>query len=883
MALWKRVANVFRGARLNREIDEEIQAHLEEAEARGRDPEEARRAFGPLLATREASRDVRLVPWLESLLADVRFAWRQLVKSKVTSVAAILSLGLAIGCCTSAFRVIDALLLRPLPVADPDRLRFLSYQYSDHAGHKQWADSFEYPCFRQLREAVRGQAELMAISPAESIGAGYGSGGEPERVYRQYVSGWSLSALGLKAAVGRLLTESDDLTPGAHPYAVLSHDYWQRRFGGDPAVVGRKFSSGATYEIVGVVERGFTGTDTGVMTDVFLPTMMNARAIANQHWSWFRVWAKLAPGVTEQAVHQTLSGALAAFRAEKAKSFGDTPRDRIEAYVNAPLMLEPAGAGVSNLQKRYRRPLAALAALVALVLLIACANVANLMTAQASARAREMSLRVSIGAGRVRLAQMMLVEGALVALLATGVGALLAWWSAPFVVSMIASPGNAPRLALPADARVLGFGAALAFAVTLLFALAPALRASGVRPASVLKGGEDPHGRRRLMNGVLAAQVAFCFLVHLNAGLLVSTFERLTRQPLGFVPEGLLALETVGQRDQPYPVWQQAADHLRTVSGVEGAALATFPLMSGNGWSNSIWVDGQMRRGVEPYFLAVSPGWFDTMRIAWVDGRDFRPEDTHPRVAIVNEAFARQFFGGRNPVGQTFEKAENNRRNPIQIVGWVRDVRYRNLREPIRPTVYVPFRLDSGKPEFGDRNWATLMVRVAKEPGGGIAALLRSEVPRARPELRVAHVWTQTELVAQHAIGERLLAVLSAFFAAVALVLAAVGLYGVLDYSVLRQRKEIGIRMALGAPAATIAGRVTREITAVLVAGSAAGLALGLASQRYLATLLYQVKGTELTMLVFPAATILAASLVAALVPVVRALRIDPASMLRSE
>jgi predicted permease len=884
MSYWSRIANVFRSRRVNGEIDEELESHIEEAIAQGRDPEEARRAFGSALLRREDSRDIKIAAWLDSLRSDAVFGWRQLLKNKVTSGAAVVSLALAIGACTSAFRLIDALLLRPLPVAQPDRLYFLTHEYIDREGKPQTDDSFEYPLFRDLRASVKDGAELLAISYANRVELTYASDHEMEKAYRQYVSGRMFGSFELKPAAGRLLSEQDDVKPGSHPYAVLSHDYWTRRFGRDPGVVGRTFRIGGdVYEIVGVIGKGFTGTETGTVTDIFVPTMMNAKAIDAVGWSWFRTWVRLNGGTSQEQVRQKLQAVFSAFRQERVKLWDAGSKQAMERYVNAPLKLEPGAAGVSGLQKNYRRSLVILGIVVLLVLLIACANVANLLTAQAASRAREMALRVSIGAGRSRLVQLLLVESALIAFVASIFGGLFAWWSAPFVVGMINPPDNPARLILPADWRVLGFAVAISATVTFLFGLAPALRASSVKPMSALKGGEDPHSRRRLMNGLIAAQVAFCFLVHFVAGLFVATFDRLSHEPLGFTAERLITLDTVAKGKPAAAQWEEVTEHLRGVPGVESGALSGWALMSGNAWGSQVWIN---RRPPEddssPYFLGISPGWLQTMRIGLIDGRDFRTEDTHPGAAIVSEAFAKRFFQGRNPVGLYFEQMMEKKLVPIRIVGYVRDARYRNLREPIRPTVYVPFNRTSDKAGLGSPEWATLVVRTAGDPLA-LASALRKEVPRARSEFRVTNIRTQTELVEQQTLRERLLAMLSLFFATIALVLAAVGLYGVLSYSVLQRRREIGIRMALGARAGDVARRVVMEVFAMLLVGAFAGLATGLASERFIDTLLYAVRPTDIQMLALPLLTIFSAAVLAALPPVIHAVRIDPAVTLRME
>ena len=883
MSLWSRINNVFRVDRLSREIDEEFEAHIREAVEQGRDPAEARRTFGPRLRQRDESRDVRVIAWLDSLRADTVFGWRQLMKRKVTSAAAILSLALAIGACTSAFRLVDALLLRPLPVAQPEQLYALWRHEIFFDGTPQTFDGWAYPAFRLMRAAVKDQAELIALSYAERTDLTYGSDEEMEKAHVQYVSGWMFNALGLQPALGRLFTERDDITPGAHPYAVISYDYWSRRFGKDTNVVGRTFRMDSNlFQIVGVAPQPFTGTEPGTMIDIFVPTMMN-RSVERADSTWMRTIARLKPGIAIAPVREELNATSLAFERERAKTFAGMSKQSIDNWLKQTVFLEPAAAGVSGLQSDYRLSLAALGVLVALVLLIACANVANLMTAQAAARTREMALRVSIGAGRWRLVQLVLVESWWLAFLAAVIGGLFAWWSAPFVVGRINPADNPARLVLPADWRVFGFGLALAVSVTFLFGLAPALRASAVKPASALKGGEDPHSRRRLMHTLIAAQVAFCFLVLFVAGLLTATFDRLSNLSTGFSSDRLLTLQSVTERPQRPIVWEQVAEHLRALPGVETATLADVPLLSGYTSNNGVSVNGEAPTDVLAYFLNVAPGWLDAMRIPLLDGRDFNASDTNPGAAIVSTAFATEFFHGENPVGKAFEEAsDDGKRTSFRVVGLVRDARYRDLRGPMLPVAYLPFHR-TGEGDFGMVRRATFIVRTATPNPLAMASTLRREVARVHSGFRVSNIRTQLEINNSQTVRERLLAMLALFFAIVALVLAGVGLYGVLDYSVLQRRREIAIRMALGAKGGDVAWRVTAEIFAMVLMGSLAGLALGLASVQYIESLLYEVRATDVTMLAVPWLTVLAVTFLAAVPAVIRAVRIDPMAVLRAE
>jgi predicted permease len=861
MSLWSRIANVFRGDRVSREIDEELASHIEEAVAQGRDPAEARRAFGPTLRQREESRDVRLIGWLDSLRTDAVFGWRQLLKKKVTSATAIVSLALAIGACTSAFRLIDVLLLRPLPIMHPERLYALFHQSFGADGKLRILDAYEYPMFQQMRAAVKDQVGLIAVAFADRTDLTYGSDSDMEKAYRQFVSGSMFGVFGLRPALGRLLTENDDLTPGAHPYAVLSHDYWSRRFGRDPNIVGRSMRMGNTsYSIVGVCEKGFTGTQTGTMTDIFVPTMMNA-AVTQPSSGWIQVLAELKPDASPEAVRDRLRVPFRAYREALARGYTGMSKASVDRYLAETLMLEPAASGASELQKNYRESLVALGVLVGLVLLISCANIANLMTAQAAARARETALRVSIGAGRWRLTQLVLVEGAWLGFLASTLGGLFAWWSAPFVVSKISMPNSPARLSLPADYRVFGFLLVLTLAVTLLFGLAPALRASAISPASALKGGEGPQLRRRLMHTLIAVQVAFCFLVLFVTGLFVTTSNRLVNQPIGFSAERVLLLDTAAQRPQPPAIWNQVRERLRAMPGVEAVSLATFPLLSGAALVSSISTDGRTLSAERPYFLNVSAGWMETMKISLIDGADFRPGDRDSGFAIVNQTFARQYFSSERAVGKVFERVyAGGTRFRYEISGVAADARYRDMRGPMTAVAYVGFHSTDAKGQPQPIRSATFVVRTSGANPLALASILRREVPRARPEFRVSNIRTQEEVNRSHTVRERLLAMLAMFFAAVALLLAGIGLYGVLAYGVLQRRREIGIRMAIGAQASDIARRVIGDVLVMIVVGALAGLALGMGSARYVESLFYHVKPTDPAMLTFPSLLILAVS-----------------------
>jgi predicted permease len=492
-----------------------------------------------------------------------------------------------------------------------------------------------------------------------------------------------------------------------------------------------------------------------------------------------------------------------------------------------------------------------------------------------------MALRISIGAGRRRLIQMVLVESVIIALLAAAAGGLFAWWAGPFVVSRINPADNPARLLLALDWRVIAFALALTLGVTILFGLAPALRASAVKPASALKGGDDPHAGARWMHTRIAIQVAFCFLVLFVAGLFITTFQHLSNQATGIFAPRLLNLNIITLKpNEPSVLWDQVAAHIRDVPGVESVAFADWPVLDGNGYKTTdILINGAPSNGVTAWDMNISPGWIGAMQIPLLGGRDLLPTDP-PGAVIVNEEFAKAFFDGQNPVGKTFQftwQAMQGAR--FEIVGFVRNTRYRYLRQAMLPIAYTNFRDDKGRMQLS----GTFVVRTSGANALALANVLRAEVSRAQPDFRVTSVQTQQGLIDAQTVRERLLAMLALFFAAVALLLAGVGLYGVLDYSAFQRRREIGIRMAVGARAGDITRRVTFDIAAWVFAGSVAGLGMSLSSAHYIESLLYKVKATDLSALAAPALALLAAATLAALPPVIRAVRTDPVEVLRSE
>lgn len=828
----------------------------------------------------------RWLTLLASLRSDAIYALRRLTQTKIISAAGILSLALAIGACVSAFRLIDALFLRPLPVANPERLFAVAFRSANALDGRLFTyDSNSYPAFEQMKRTVQDHAKLIAVSYVDRSDVTYSSDDEMEKAFTQFVSGDMFAIFGLKPTLGRLLAPSDDLKPGAHPVAVISYDYWAARFGRDPRAVGKTFRFGeGFYQIIGVSPAGFTGSETGASVDIFLPMMMKtASTLASWNNFWLRTLVQLRSRVAPGPVRDRLAAVYHNIELERSKSVALPPMLRTELFKQT-LLLEPAAAGRSNLQRDYQDSLLALAILVTLVLLIAIANLANMMTARAVARAREMAIRVSLGAGRGRLILLVWMESAWIAGLASLAGAILSWWAAPFLVGMINSPENPVRLAFTFDFRLLGFSVLLSVLVTFLFGLPSAFRAADARPSFVLRGGDRRH-RRRVMHVLSMTQVAFCFAVVLIAGLFLRSFDQLSHVPLGYSPARIVNLEAVTHRPQLPVYWEQAADRLRAVRGVESVSLCAWPLMSGETAVSAIATHGTASNVFADRFM-VSAGWFDEMKIPLLSGRDFRPGEAMPGSAIINQSFVRQFFTNEIPLGQSFDVLDGRgQATPVQVVGVVADARYRdNLRIPIRPTFYVPYQAAAANGGQLPVGRGTFVVRTAADVNSlSLAGLLRKEVSLARPEIRVSNIRTQDEIVQSKTVRERLLSMLALFFAGVALVLAAVGLYGVLDYSVLQRRREIGIRIALGAQGRHIATEVTFVTFAMVALGAGLGLGAGVVSVRYIQSILYRVSAADPAILLIPSLVITAVSIAAAAPAVFRARRIDPVEMLKAD
>jgi putative ABC transport system permease protein len=881
MSFWSRLANIGRQGRLDDDLDDEQRFHIEaraaELEARGLPREaaleQARRRFGNRLQLRESSRDVKLLPWLESLGRDLRLGVRLLRKDAIVSVAAVVSLGLAIGACTAAFALIDALMLRQLPVSEPHRLVYLSHPRA--AEEPQFSMIFSYPAFQRYRHALSPHMETFSMSEQSLRQALLPGRSVEEKMQAQFVSGNAFGALGVRPAIGRVLLPSDDVTVGGHPVAVISHAFWSRRLGASAEALGQWIElDQKAYQIVGVAQAGFTGAQPGILTDVWVPNMMFRRESINAPtWNWLQIWGRLQPNVTRESVQPIVATTLMA----DERTTEDT-REKLVA--DTAMAVVDASTGLSYTRREFKRPLLVLAIIVGVVLLIACSNIANLLLARGAARTREMALRASIGAGRGRLIQQVLVESSVLTLAATAVGVLCAVLAVPLLIGLLTTNENPVYIEAGLDWRVVAFVAVLGSLTTIVFGLVPALRASSAAPAhvSVISGGSSRSytSSPGLARSLMAAQIAFSLMILFVASLLLRSFDRLLAVDLGFTPERvtLLTIETRDQLEatQRTEIGRQLLARVQALPGVESASASGWAPF--RGWTSGGQFDLPGGAPAQTYLLDVSPGFFQTMNGRILDGREFQPADPGETAApvIVNEAFARRYFPGQRAVGQQLTRTQSGQRIPHEIVGVVANVRDRELRRAVAPYVFSPFSDPSG----------TLEIRSSLDPRA-LADQVRSELPRIHPSLRLTDVTRQSALVMNTLLRERLLAMLSAFFAVLGLALSAVGLYGVSNFAVVRQTREIGIRLTLGARSAAVVRSALGRVLVAVGAGIVIGVAGSIYFARLVQTFLFEVEARSVASLGVPVICLLVVACLAAWSPARRATRVDPAEALRME
>jgi len=893
-----RIRSLFRRGAVEDELDEELHDHLErrteEGVASGLSVEEARRTalleLGGIEQRKEECRDMRRVRRLEEFFQDIRYGFRLLRKNPGFSAVVILALALGLGANTALFSLFNTVLLGALPVQHPEQLVVLSTvnENSDSI------TSFSYPMYRELRDKNAVFSGMIAQAGVE-MNASYA--GQSEKARGEVVTGNYFETLGVRPWRGRLFSQADDRIPGAHPVAVLSYEYWQRRFGGDPGIVGGKLIlNNRPMTVIGITPPGFYGTDLSEVTDIRLPMMMVTvfrpfppNRLQNSGHQWMEVLARRKPNVS---VAQAEAGLDFIYRQVHDAEIQQLPA-RITAYDKrvartSHVKLLPGSQGLRQLQEQFSHALLILFGITLIILLITCANLANLFLARNAARSREIAMRLALGATRRRLMRQWLTESLLFALLGGGLGVIVAIWTQSALLHFLPASERANLGRTTLDPAVFAFALAAAVATAIVFGIIPALQIS--RNSLAPQQG-DPRlaqsdmSARRFRGALILLQIALSLPLLIGAGLFLHSLRNLKTIAPGF-DENRVVLTSLNPSLNGYPqerirtLYDQFLARARALPGVRSAALATGVVLSG-GWDEiNVNVEGyQPREGedMSPYSNIVSPDYFGTMRIPMVAGRDFNEHDNlkSGSVGIINQTMARYFFGNRNPIGKKFG-TDSGTPPDIEIIGVVQDAKYVSLKEKQKRHFYVPV---AQQPRLFDM---TLHLRTNGD-ARPVVSLLRKTLQKIDPNVPLYNVSTLEIQLDDSLARDRLITWLSTAFGVLATLLATMGLYGVIAFSVAQRTREIGIRMALGAQRFDVLRLVLQQVAFLVLGGLALGTFISLGGIRAVGTLLYGIEATDPFAFLGAAAVLLVAAALAAFSPARRATRVNPTVALRYE
>ncbi|HEY4307573.1 MAG TPA: ABC transporter permease [Gemmatimonadaceae bacterium] len=909
MIKWRVVRDRLRAIRnpdrVAEEIEEELRSHVamraEDNVRRGMSPDEARQAatrtFGGVSYMAELALDVRGGGWIDALRQDVRFAIRQLRRSPALFIA-ILSLALGIGANAAIFSLFNEMLLAPLPVAHPERLVDFGGNAtspgSQSCGLGGGCDEvFSYPMFRDL-EAKSGP--FTGVAAHVIFDANIAFSGQTSSTRAELVSGSYFPLLGVTPALGRLFGMEDDRLIGGSPMAVLSYAYWESRLGADPNVLGRTISvNGRTLTILGVAARGFTGTTLGNRPDVYVPLTMSSALIADKDFAqfanrrryWLYLFARLAPGISMTQA-QTQANALyhSIINNVEVPVNEGLPAPVMERFKAKTLALTDGRRGQSTLHQQTTTPLILLFGITLAVLAIACVNIANLLLARATSRALEMAVRLSLGGARTRLLAQLLTESLMLAALGGLAGLGIAYATLKGIVALLPAQ-IASTMGFSLDWRAIAFVGLLTMVTGVLFGLLPALHSTRSDLVATLRdnSGKTSNTRSatRLRISLVTAQIALSMALLVSAGLFIRSLAKVGRVDLGMNAEHVVAFRVSPDRNgykatQYARLFTNIEARVGALPGVSGIAGALVPILSGNNSGSDVNVQGFVKTAdVNPYtrFNAVGPGYFSLLGIRLLAGREFTPRDIlgSPRVAIVNESFAKKFGLGPNAVGRMMGEGDHL---DVQIVGVVKDAKYSSVKQDVPPQYFFPYKQDStlGSITFYVRSPLPLETLVPQ---------LRVVVGALDRSLPIEEIKTLPQEVEDNVYLDRIIGMLSAAFAALATLLAAIGLYGVLAYSVAQRTKEIGVRMALGADVMTILRMILSQVAVITLVGAAIGTAAAYGIGSGAASLLYQVNGHDPLVIAASAVLVGLVALMAACLPALRAARVDPMHALRYE
>jgi predicted permease len=899
--------------RSDEDFQREIEAHIEiEADrlvadgmSRRQALAAARRAFGNVTRSRERFYEAGRWMWLDHLRRDVRHAGKQILGAPVAAAIVVVSLALGIGFNTAIFSLADQALLRALPVARPDQLVLLDWHGSFVGGGVGTDNLFPHQFYRELRQQNDVFSDMFAHCPAPVQLA---TGRQAEPVGAELVSGSYFKTLGVRPALGRLLDDGDDLVPDGHPVVVLSYDYWRSRLGADPRVAGRRvLVNSHPMVVVGVAAPGFHGVDWGAAPALWLPIMMKRQAtpswdgLFDRRTRWLHVFGRLRPGIAPDQARARLQVWFKSYLAADTRREGWPPVTpaQLNAYMASTLELLPAAQGRSDLRRQMREPILILLAATALILLLACLNVANLSLAKTLARRQEIATRVALGAWRRRILAERLIESCVLAVLGSGAGLLLAPLVSRGILTFLPAAaggtgtgaGGGMALRPDLDLRVLGFALVVTVLTALFSGAAPALYATSVSPASALRQRwSTVAGGFGLRRALVVGQFALALILLVGAGLFVRTLGALRLQGPGFATANLVMFrlepQSSGyQQTRAKPVEKQVLAAIQELPEVELAGATRWEMLTGGGWNNPLTVAGRRRFVTEDLPMnSVSPGFFATLGAPLVRGRDFKDQDAlygadgklrSPDVAIVNQEFVRQYFQGEEPLGARLGIGDGPDAVPdTEIVGVVRDFHDNHLRET-EPEVFFPLWA-------GRASEATYYVRT-RSATEVVFPLIRAAVRRIDPALAVLSLRTLDDQQDRMLANERMLATLAGGFAVLATLLAMIGLYGVLSFSAASRTREIGIRLALGAPRRAALGLILREAAALAVGGIAIALPASWLLGRLVESQLFGVHSMDALTIAAATLVLVCVCLAASAGPAQRAAAVDPLNTLRGE
>ncbi len=844
---------------------------------------------------------------MNQMLGDLRYAIRGFLRTPLFTVVAILSLAFGIGANTAIFSLLDQVILRFLPVKNPQQLVEFKMR-GQHYGSNWGMNAISYPMYRDFRDHNKVFSGMFCRFPVETS---LGFGNRTERVSAELVSGNYFLVLGVDAALGRTFTAKDDLFEGAHPVVVLSYSYWQTRFGANSSIIGKTLVvNGRNLTVIGVAQPGFDGMELGHAAKLFVPIKMKAQmtpnwdGLDNRRWRWVNAYGRLYPGVTRQQAQASLQPFMHGMLEMEIKepAFRNASNYARQQFLKCWMELLPGGQGRSYVREQLTKPLWLLLGITGMVLLLACANLANLMLARATARSKEMAIRLAIGAGRAAIIRQLLIESLLLSALGAFFGLALAYMADRVLLSMYMSSQDAGQTAISAlpDARVLGFTLGLMLITAILFGLVPALQSSRSDVADTLKaqaGSVVGGSNVALRKSLVAAQVGLSLLLLVGAALFVRTLANLRDLGPGFVPERLVGFNidpTLNGYDTARTkiFYQQLTDSLLAVPGVRSVGFATMRILEDGEWDSSMTVEGYAAKPgqhPEPYMNSISPNYFATLGVPIVAGRDFTikddklinhgdgPDNFAPTTIMINQTFAKKYFAGRNPIGlHVGYGSDPNTRADMEVIGVVKDIKYTNLRDEIPPQAYVPYA--AGRHPSG----VTVYMRTVAAPNP-LMAIVRQKVHALDPNLPVYDIRTTDEQISLSLRNERLIASLSSLFGVLATLLAVIGLYGVMAYTVARKTREIGIRMALGAIQGNVIWMVMKEVLLLVAIGVLVGLPTAIGLSSLVRNQLYGLAPHDPATLAAATLALLFVACFAGFIPALRASRIDPTRALRYE